>query len=71
LPRILLETVIALSWKTHLQSASPASGIEFIKYPPVVNTEKLKQELGYKFQYSSREALAAFAEYFNKSGGKG
>jgi UDP-glucose 4-epimerase len=66
LPRILLEKVIALSWATHLQSASPASGVEFIKCPPVVSTEKLKKELGFEFQYSSQEALAAFAEHFNK-----
>jgi UDP-glucose 4-epimerase len=66
LPQWLMETVIAFSWKTHLQSASPASGVEFIKYPLVVSTEKLKKELGFEFQYSSQEALAAFAEHFNK-----
>jgi UDP-glucose 4-epimerase len=62
LPEPLLKTAISLSWRMHLQSASPASGLEFIKYPPVVSTEKLKTELGFRFRYSSREALASFVK---------
>ena len=61
LPGKLLEGVIAFSWAAHLQSASPAGGLEFIKYPPVVSTDKLKRELGFNFQYSSKEALLSFA----------
>jgi UDP-glucose 4-epimerase len=60
LPGIFLKSVISFSWTLHLQSASPASGIEFIKYPPVVSTDRLKKELGFKFQYSSRETLLSF-----------
>jgi UDP-glucose 4-epimerase len=66
LPRILLEPFISLTWAMHLQSASPASGTEFIKYPPVVSTEKLQQELGFRFRHSSREALSALAESYRK-----
>ena len=62
LPGKLLELVISLSWATHLQSASPVSGLEFIKYPPVVSTEELERELGLKFRYSSQEALVSFAD---------
>jgi UDP-glucose 4-epimerase len=65
LPGIILKAVISLSWGTHLQSASPASGIVFIKYPPVVSTDRLKTELGFSFQYSTREALASFAASLN------
>jgi UDP-glucose 4-epimerase len=65
LPGVLLKLIIAFSWITHMQSASPASGLEFIKYPPVVSTAKLKKELGYKFQYSSKEALSALADCVN------
>jgi UDP-glucose 4-epimerase len=61
LPRILLEPFISLSWAMHLQGASPASGTEFIKYPPVVSTEKLQRELGFRFRHPSREALSVFA----------
>lgn len=61
LPGKLLELAIAFSWAAHLQSASPAGGLEFIKYPPVVSTDRLKRELDFKFQYSSQEALLSFA----------
>jgi len=61
LPGILLKSVISLSWTLHLQSASPAGGIEFIKYPPVVSTNRLKKDTGYSFKYSTKEALSAFA----------
>lgn len=61
LPGKFLELVLSFSWATHLQSASPVSGLEFIKYPPVVSTKKLEEELGFKFRYSSRQALASFA----------
>jgi UDP-glucose 4-epimerase len=66
LPRMALETCIRLSWKLHLQSASPASGAGFIKYPPVVSTEKLAREIGFRFKHSSREALSDFAEVYRK-----
>jgi UDP-glucose 4-epimerase len=66
LPGGLLKAVITFSWVTHLQSASPASGLEFIKYPPVVSTAKLKRELGYEFKYSSKEALTCLADFMIK-----
>jgi UDP-glucose 4-epimerase len=61
LPGKLLELVVSFSWTTHLQSAAPAGCLKFIQYPPVVSTDKLKRELRYKFQYSSREALSCLA----------
>jgi hypothetical protein len=49
-----------MSWALHLQSESPVSGLEFIKYPPVVSTDKLTKEMGFRFQYSTEEALSSF-----------
>ncbi len=66
LPGKLLELFISFSWSTHLQSASPASGLEFIKYPPVVSTDKLKSELNFSFRYSSQQALSSFAASFKE-----
>ena len=60
LPGWLLRVVMGLSWRLHLQKESPPSGLEFIKYPPLVNTDKLKKELGFGFNCSSREALTSF-----------
>jgi UDP-glucose 4-epimerase len=62
LPCKLLEMAISVSWAAHLQSASPVSGLEYLKYPPVVSTEKLRKELGFEFRYSSRQSLVSFAE---------
>jgi UDP-glucose 4-epimerase len=67
LPGILLEPAISFSWAMHLQSASPAGGLEFIKYPPVVSTDRLKKETEFVFRYSTKEALASFAAFLNDS----
>lgn len=60
LPEKALRLLMRFSWAAHLQNESPTSGLEFIKYPPIVSTEKLKRETGFQFSYSSREALASF-----------
>ncbi|MFC2050952.1 NAD-dependent epimerase/dehydratase family protein [Chloroflexota bacterium] len=60
LPDSLLKFVISLSWALHLQNESPVSGLEFVKYPPVVSTDKLARETGFRFQYSTEEALSSF-----------
>lgn len=60
LPEALLRPVMGISWALHLQSDSPPSGLEFIKYPPVMSTEKLRKETGFQFRYSSEEAICAF-----------
>lgn len=60
LPQWLLRFLMGFSWLLRLQSQSPTSGLEFIKYPPVLSTEKVKKELGFQFSYSSREALTSF-----------
>lgn len=59
-PERLLRLLMGFLWALHLQSESPASGLEFIKYPPIMSTEKIKSELGFQFRYSSKEAVASF-----------
>jgi len=63
IPEIVLRLLLGFSWILRLQNESPTSGLEFIKYPPIVSTEKIKRELGFQFGYSSREALLAFLEH--------
>lgn len=60
LPDGLLKLLIRMSWALHLQNESPPSGLEFVKYPPVVSTDKLAKEVGFRFHYSTEEALSAF-----------
>ncbi len=56
LPSFLLSLLVALTWKLRLQSRSPA-GVEFMKYPIVVDAERLQQTIGCRFRHSSSEAL--------------
>jgi UDP-glucose 4-epimerase len=60
LPERLLRLLLDFSWALRLQSESPAIGLEFIKYPPLISTGKLQREAGFKFHYSSREAVGSF-----------
>jgi UDP-glucose 4-epimerase len=60
LPDQLLRWLMSFSWTLRLQGESPPSGLEFIKYPPLVSTEKLKTETGFKFRYSTEEAVISF-----------
>jgi UDP-glucose 4-epimerase len=60
LPDGLLKFIIRLSWALHLQNESPVSGLEFVKYPPVVSTDKLAREAGFRFKYSTEDALSSF-----------
>ncbi len=60
LPESLLRPLMGFLWALHLQSESPTSGLEFIKYPPVVSTEKLNNETAFQFRFSSSEALLSY-----------
>ena len=61
LPAWLLYPATDAAWKLRLQSDSPSVGLDFIRYPWAASTEKIKNELGIEFRYSSREAWDAYA----------
>jgi len=65
LPAGLLSQFTRLSWNLHLQSRSPG-GMEILKYPIVVNTEKVRKATGYKFRYTGREAFMSFLDMMRK-----
>lgn len=60
LPGSLLRPVMALSWNLRLQRQSPPAGLRFIMHPIILSTAKLRQEVGFRFQHSSRQAVEAF-----------
>ncbi|MDP6495455.1 MAG: hypothetical protein QGI09_08600, partial [Dehalococcoidia bacterium] len=60
LPTSLLYGLTEATWRLHLQNDSPSSGLDMIRYPWVASTEKMREELGVRFCYSSKEALEAF-----------
>ena len=60
LPAPLLQAGTAAAWAMHLQSDSPPAGLDLIRYPWTVSTERAERELGVRFRHS-REAVEAFA----------
>ena len=62
LPAALLYPATQAAWALHLQSDSPASGLDFIRYPWNVDTTKIETELAYQTRYTSRQAWEAYAE---------
>ena len=64
LPANLVYGLTHASWALRLQSDASGSGLEFVRYPWIVSTEKIQRELGVRFRYSSEEAVASFALRF-------
>ncbi len=62
LPAPLAYGLTGLAWRTHVQSDSPSAGLDYIRWPWVVSTEKLASETGYAFRHTSREALEAYLD---------
>jgi len=60
LPSVLAYPLTQLSWQLGVQKDSPAVGLDFIRHPIIVSTGKLKGVTGFRFRYTSEEALAAF-----------
>ena len=63
LPAPLLYAAMELSWRLRLQSSSPGSGLDFIRYPWMVSGEKLEREHGLAARHSSLDAWEAFVSY--------
>lgn len=56
----LAYTATHLSWKFGLQKEAPARGLDFVRYPMVLSTGRVRKEMGFHPRYSSREALSEF-----------
>ena len=60
LPSFLAYPLVQLTWKLGLQKSSHSIGLNFIRYPIILSTDKLKQATKFEFQYSSEEAVLAY-----------
>ncbi len=60
LPSTMAYPLAQTSWNLGIQKDSPAVGLDFIRYPIVVSTEKLKSATGFRVLYTSEEALIAY-----------
>jgi UDP-glucose 4-epimerase len=61
LPAALLYPMTQITWELGIQKDSPAVGLNFIRFPLIVSTGKLKGITGFRFRYTSEEALASYA----------
>ncbi|MFQ6615919.1 MAG: NAD-dependent epimerase/dehydratase family protein [Fidelibacterota bacterium] len=59
----LLRALTGFGWTFRLRflSETPKSMIDFIQYPCVVDGTKIERETGFRYRYSSREAVEALA----------
>jgi UDP-glucose 4-epimerase len=62
LPTWLWKPLISIGWKLHIQRKSQAGGLEFMKYPILVSTDKLAKTTGFKFTMNSRDALKSYMD---------
>ena len=60
LPSAVAYPLTQLAWNLGIQRESPAAGLDFVRYPLVMSTGKLKKETGFRFTYSSEEALMSY-----------
>jgi len=58
LPEALMEPLLKLIWKLKLEfNHLPPSFLEYLRYPWLLDSSRLRDELGYEFRYSSRETV--------------
>lgn len=61
LPSSVAAPVVDATWKFGVQKEASSIGLNFIRYPVIMATGKLRQATGYNFRYTAREAVTAFA----------
>ena len=60
LPSAAAYPLTQMAWKLGIQKDAPSVGLDFIRYPIVLSTGKLKNETGFRFFYTSEEALMSY-----------
>ena len=62
LPAPILKGLVGLTWRLGLQNYSKPAGLNFIQYPWLASTEKVRSELGWQPTHSSRDAFTDWAK---------
>ena len=68
LPAWIIYPLTELTWRLRLQQDSPAVGLDFIRYPWIMSTEKLRRELGLGPFRTSQEVWDSFARRTQPAG---
>lgn len=67
LPSWVWSPLIRFSWALRIQQKSAVGGLEFLKYPILVNADKAIRATGLRLTYNSREAFQAFMDAKSQS----
>jgi UDP-glucose 4-epimerase len=64
LPYDLLYGLNQMAWalRLHGLTAFPSPALVLLRYPWIVSSQRLKRSTGFRFQYTTRQAFAAFAD---------
>ena len=60
LPSLMAYPLAQLTWNIGMQKDAPAVGLDFVRYPIVLSTGKLKSATGFQFHYTSEETVSTF-----------
>ncbi|MBU0991688.1 MAG: SDR family oxidoreductase [Proteobacteria bacterium] len=62
IPYWIMSPLTKIAWGLHLKfiAESPASGLNMLRYPWIVTTNRFTEEAGFEYQYSSRTAFEDF-----------
>ena len=60
LPPFMAYGLVETAWKLGIQKESPSVGLDFVRHPIIMSTAKLKRDTGYKFTYTSTDALMSY-----------
>ncbi|MCY4654646.1 MAG: NAD-dependent epimerase/dehydratase family protein [Dehalococcoidia bacterium] len=60
LPAPIWYLLTSAAWHLRLQSDSPASGLDFVRYRWTASTDKIRSAIGIEFRYSSRAAWESY-----------
>lgn len=59
LPYPLLAGLVQATWRLRLQADSPAAGLAFIRWPWVADTARIREAVGFRPAFTSRQAVEA------------
>ena len=52
--------LVDLAWRARIQNDAPGAALDYVRWPWTVSTARLEEELGFRFRYTSREAIESY-----------
>ena len=60
LPAPFAYGLVNLAWRLRFQNETPGVGLNYIRWPWIVSTDRIEKELGFTFKHSSRTAVESY-----------